>query len=323
MNGRITSTKHYLEFIVVKILSQIVIVLPWKLNYWLANRLGELSYIFLRKRRRLTIDNLRQAFSSCEGSEKGSSQELYNQKEIKRLAKNTFRNFAKNMIEFISSPKINKDNVDNFVTITGLENLEEAKNKGKGVIIITGHLGNWELMSRALTIKGYPLNIMIRRQRNVLVEALIERQRRDSGLKTFPHTTTPNEIFKMLKNNEIIGLIADQDGGEKGIFLDFFGKPASTIPSPVIFALRSQAALVPLFDIRLKNNHHLVTIEPPYQLSHTADIKRDVVDNTQILSKKLELYIRQYPDQWFWLHNRWATKPSLSGRVNFEGGKTL
>ncbi|MEW6096231.1 MAG: lysophospholipid acyltransferase family protein [bacterium] len=290
--------KHYLEFILVKILSNIVILLPWKVNYWLANRLGELSYIFLAKRRRLTIDNLTQSFK-----------DQYNKKEIKYIAINTFRNFGKSMIEFISLAKINKDNVDNFVTIKGLENLDEAKKRGKGIIILSGHLGNWELMAKALILKGYPLNIMVRRQKNILVEGLIEEKRDESKVKTLSHKIAPREILQLLKNNEIIGMIADQDGGEKGVFIDFFGRPASTIPSPVVFTMRSGADLIPIFDIRQKNNHHLIIIESPYQLISTSDIKKDVVDNTQVLTKMLESYIQQYPDQWFWLHNRWATKP--------------
>lgn len=293
-----TQVKHYLEFIAVKILYKIVILLPWKINYWLANRLGELSYIFLAKRRRMTINNLTTAFKN-----------QYNRKEIRRMAINTFRNFGKSMIEFISLSKINKNNVDNFVTINGLENLEEAKKRGKGVIILSSHLGNWELMAKALILKGYPLTIMVRRQKNKLVEGLIEHQRSESKVKTLPHTIAPKEIFRLLKNNEIIGMIADQDGGEKGVFVDFFGRPASTVPSPVIFTMRSGTHLIPLFDIRQKNNHHHIIIETPYQLTTTSDIKKDIVDNTQELTKKLESYIRQYPDQWFWLHNRWATKP--------------
>jgi len=289
---------HYLEFIAVKILSKIVILLPWRINYWLANRLGELSYILLAKRRKLTIDNLTLAFK-----------DHYNKKEIKRMAVNTFRNFAKSIIEFISLPKINKTNVDNFITIKGLENLDEAKKKGKGVVMLSGHLGNWELMGKALTLKGYSLNVMVRRQKNLLVERLIENQRRESKFKTLSHTIAPKEFLKLLKNNEIVCMIADQDGGENGVFIDFFGRLASTVPSPVVFTMRSGASLIPLFDIRQKNNHHVVIIEAPYQLIRTSNIKKDIIDNTQALSKKLESYIRQYPDQWFWLHNRWATTP--------------
>jgi len=296
--------KHYLEFIAVKIFSMIVILLPWKVNYWLANRVGELSYIFLAKRRRLTIDNLTQAFKN-----------QYNKEEIRQLAINTFRNFAKSIIEFISLPKINKDNVDNFVSIRGLENLDEAKKRGKGIIILSSHLGNWELMAKALTLKGYSLTIMVRRQRNKLVEGLIEQQRNKSKIKTLSHTVAPKEILQILKNNEIIGMIADQDGGEKGVFIDFFGQLASTIPSPVVFTKRSGAELIPLFDIRQKDGHHIVIIEPPYQLTTSSNIKKDILDNTQQLSYKLESYIRQYPEQWFWLHNRWATKPKPNPSV--------
>lgn len=293
--------KHYLEFIAVKILAKIVILLPWKINYWLADRLGEISYIFLAKRRSLTIDNLTQAFK-----------DEYDKKEIRRLAINTFRNFAKNIIEFISLSKINKDNVNNFVTINGLENLQKAKKKKKGVIILSSHLGNWELMAKALILKGYPITIMVRRQKNKLVEKVIEYQRSNSKIKTISHTLASKEIFNLLKNNEIIGMIADQDGGEKGIFINFFGRQASTIPSPVVFTIRSQAELIPLFDIRQKDNHHQIIIEPAYQLINTSNIKNDIINNTQRLTNKLESYIRQYPDQWLWLHNRWATKPNSS-----------
>ncbi len=290
--------KHYLEFIALKILYKVVNLLPWKVNYWLADRLGELGYIFVGKRRRLTIDNLSRAFK-----------EQYNKKEIKRLAINTFRNFGKSMIEFISLPKINKNNIDNFVTIKGLENIDEAKKRGKGVIMLSGHIGNWELMGKALTLKGYSFNVIVRRQKNVLVEELIEQQRNEFKFKTLAHTIPPQEIIRLLKNNEIIGMIGDQDAGKSGVFVDFFGRPASTPIGPVIFAMRSGAVLIPFFDIRGENNHHQIIIESPYQLSRTSNMKNDIMENTQKLTKNLESYIRQYPEQWFWLHNRWATKP--------------
>lgn len=286
--------KQYLEFIALKILFKIVILLPAKVNYWLAKRLGELSFLLLTKRRKLTIDNLTHAFSN-----------QYHEKEIRRLAIDTYRNFGKSAIEFMSFAKMNKDNVDNFVTIKGLENLDDAKKKGKGVIMFSGHLGNWELTVKALTLKGYPLNLMIRRQKNVLVEELTARHR---GFKTLSHNLSPMELLGILKNNEILVMIADQDVGERGVFVDFFGRPASTPVGPVILSMRSNAEIVPFFDIRMENNHHQTIIEPAYPLIKTSDRKKDIVVNIERLTKKLELYIRQYPDQWFWIHNRWATK---------------
>ncbi|MEW6617867.1 MAG: lysophospholipid acyltransferase family protein [bacterium] len=290
--------KHYLEFIAVKILSDLITSLPWRINYWLANRLGEIGYILDAKRRKLAIDNLTHAFK-----------DQYDKKQIKRLAINAFRNMSKSLIEFILFPRLNKDNVNNFVRIKGLENLERAKKKGKGVIIYSGHIGNWELMTEALILKGYNLNLMIRRQKNVFVEKLIQQKRTKFKTKTIFHTVAPKEIFQILKNNEIITIIGDQDGGKGGVFVDFFGRPASTPPGPVVFAMRTGAELIPIFDIRIKNNQHQIIIEPPCQLTTTPNIKTAIVENTQRLTKRLESYIHQYPDQWLWFHNRWATKP--------------
>ncbi|MEW5766015.1 MAG: lysophospholipid acyltransferase family protein [bacterium] len=289
--------KHYLEYLLVQIIASFIRILPLKAGYWLGERLGDLTYFLLPHYRKRTLDNLKTAFQTQLPSQ-----------GIEEIARQTYRNLGKNLIEFIHLPQFVEEGLGSRIIIEGWSHLEAARARGRGIIILMAHFGNWELIGSALPLKGCPLSTVVRRQKNKLTEDLIEAQRKKIGLTTISMKRASGEVLRRLKRGETVAMLADQDGGKGGVFVSFFDKPASTPPGPVIFAMRTGADILPLFVIRLPDNRHRIIIEKPYPLIQAGDRKQDILANVASLSKKLEEYIRRYPDQWFWLHNRWATR---------------
>lgn len=288
-----------LEYLFVRGLSLVVNALPWKFACYVASFLGNLGYLIDKRHRLVALRNLRESF----GSEKSES-------EIKRIARGAFQNLVKIAVIVLRFPKLNKHNIDQIVTIEGKENLDQALSKGKGVVFLSGHIGNWELTVAALPLKGYFLSAIAQELRNRRVNDLVMRYRERIGTKLlFKSPTLKDDILGSLKDNRILGIASDQDAGPRGVFLNFFGRPASTHPGAIAFALSSGAVVLPHFMVREKGNKYKLIIEGPLELSITGDKRRDIAMGLKRFNKILESYIRRYPDQYLWLHRRWKTRP--------------
>ena len=219
-------------------------------------------------------------------------------------------NLSKTIIEFMRFTKLNPDNIWQEVSVEGKEHLDAAFEKGNGAIVVLTHFGNWELLSlvwgvlvpnRATAI-AFPL-------KNEKLNAYICRNRERLSLKLIPRKNAIRATLRALKNNEAVGFFADQNAGEQGIFIEFFGKPASTSRAPVTIALKTDTPILFTLDIRQPNDQHHVYISPPIHLKPSGDTETDVIEYTTLLIKELEKYIQKYPEQWLWLHNRWKTQP--------------
>ncbi len=219
-------------------------------------------------------------------------------------------NLAYSVIEFIHMPKINKDNVSEWVSYEGLENLKSAYSQGRGVIFITAHFGNWELMAYAQALMGYSSNIVIRPLDNIYLDKVVKRFRSGSGNKFIPKKKAAKGILRCLRKGQSVGILIDQNVsiGDR-VFVDFFGTPASTITAPAIFAQRTNAAVIPAFIIRQDNGKHKVIYEPELKLIQTGDQKENIRQNMQQFTAQVEKYAAKYPQQWFWMHRRWKTRP--------------
>jgi KDO2-lipid IV(A) lauroyltransferase len=289
--------KHILEYLFVLGLIEIVrLIGKTRINSF-AKALSVIIFLFPKHRKRVT-ENLRASFPELPA------------KKIKKIAKESYQNFVLSILEFIEIAELKKEEIEGRVEVYGLSNLEKAVSDGKGVIMATVHLGNWEMMGRVLTSKGYKLNVIARKQRNELVERLIREKRQKAGFGVIYSESAKVDVLKALSSKEIVAILIDQDAGRGGVFVDFFGRPASTTPSPIIFSTRTGAPIIPFYNIRKKDGSLRVMIEEPFLLKNEGTIKRDIALNLEALTKKFEEVIREHPDQWFWLHNRWATKNS-------------
>jgi len=274
-------------------------LIPIRVGVWIGALCGRLIYYLLPKYRRIAIDNLTTVF----GREK-------TQEEIAALARRTFENLGRNAAELVNFPKINAGNVDRFVTARNMEIVDESFRKGKGTIVLTAHFGNWEILAAYLRLKNYPGVAIGKKLYFEKYDKYLNYLRKVHDVNIIFRGSSPKAILKVLRNNHIVGVLADQDvDSVEGIFVDFFGMPAYTPVGPALLAAISGSPLVPIFIIR-EGAKHIFMVEKPIDLANTGDREADVVTNTQKWSLVVESYIRKYPDQWVWFHRRWKTKSS-------------
>ena len=275
-------------------------VVPLRPALKIGEFIGIGMYWLLKRRRDLGFRNLTIAFG-----------DTLSQQEKAAILKTTFRNLGKSLVETLHFPNMSKAYLAEHVKIVGLEHYFAAKAKGRGVLCMTGHVGNWEMSSHAQSAAGHPMSIVVRPLDNIYLNHKIERLRTLHGNKLLARGQNGlKQILAALKANEMVGILMDQNTRRsKGIFVDFFGKPACTIPVIALIALRYQIPVLPGFIVRTGFDTHEVRIGAEIEMERTGDTQRDIEINTAKLNRVLEEIIRQYPDQWFWVHNRWKTQP--------------
>ncbi|HEY4878058.1 MAG TPA: lysophospholipid acyltransferase family protein [Candidatus Acidoferrales bacterium] len=213
--------------------------------------------------------------------------------------------------EFSQLPKYSRENIEKIVVIDGFENFDAAKRRGKGVLFLTGHMSAWELSSFAHALYGYPLHFLVRPVSNRRVDALVNRYRCLSGNRPIDKNKSARAILKVLGEAGTVGILMDHNTSlDEGVFVDFFGVPASTSSGLARLALRTDAAVVPGFLLwDASRRKYRLRFEPAVELSRTSNEEADVRENTQRFTRVIEDFIRVHPDQWLWVHKRWKTRP--------------
>ena len=232
-------------------------------------------------------------------------------KERKRAVRSMIRQIGWMAAEFSQFPKYTRENIREIVEINGQENFDAAKRRGKGVLFLTGHMSAWELAPFAQALFGNPLHFLVRPIANARVDALINRYRCLSGNQPIEKNRSARAILRVLREGGTVGVLSDHNTSlEEGVFVDFFGIPASTTSGLARLALRTDAAIVPGFlswDARRRK--YRLRFESTVELARSHDEEADVIENTQRFTHVIEDYIRAYPDQWLWVHKRWKTRP--------------
>jgi KDO2-lipid IV(A) lauroyltransferase len=280
----------------VNFLSNLLQSIPEKFAFWLGICFANFLYFLLKlsKYRNFISNNIKTAFG-----------EEFKKGEVENIARGHLQNLVKSLIEFIRFPLLNAQNIEEKVEVKGLENFEGALSKGKGIILLTAHFGNWELLGATLSLKGYPLNALAQKQSNSVIENLFTKLRQSKGTKVLSRWDNLKIILKLLKENEIIVILADQHGEFKNVFAQFFRKRVSVPGGPAGFALKSGAEIVPAFIVRLQDDRHQIIIEKPLEIVRTGDKRRDLEENSQKIIEVIEKYIRRFPNHWLWSYNRW------------------
>lgn len=264
--------------------------------------LGRLAFYLDKRHRDIAIRNLETAF----GREKNGS-------EIYKIAKKTFENLGMNLIEFCRIPRLNSGNIDKYVSVKGSDNFLNAYSKGKGVLFLTAHFGNWELelMAVAHALKGCPLNVVVRNPDNPVFADFINHIRTGCGNnKMIDKRSQMRKLLDVLKKRECAGVLLDQNvTWSEGVFVDFFGKLAATNKGFALLAMGSQSPVIPVFIIRKDNGLHELIFGEEVPVQITEDKRTDVLENTARFTKVIEDMIRKYPDDWFWVHQRWKSRP--------------
>ncbi|MDI6785372.1 MAG: lysophospholipid acyltransferase family protein [bacterium] len=284
--------KRWIEYFLFLIVANTIKMLPLSISFFLGSILGKIAYIVLPKYRRKAFRNLRLIFPDSSKA------------KIKFITHKIFQNFGKSFIEFLHFSKANKENIKKYVTVEGINYLKEALEEGKGIIIFSGHLGNWEVIPLTFALMGYPMSVLVKGQSNKYIDNMINRIREKEGTEVIDLGRAPKKIINLLQNGKIVGMVGDQSK-DSGIKVNFFNKPILVPQGAASFALRYNAAILPTFDIREENNKHRIIIEPPLTFSESEKEKITLEDIMNKLMKKVEKYVDRYPEQWIWWYHQW------------------
>jgi KDO2-lipid IV(A) lauroyltransferase len=261
-----------------------------------------LFYHAVAKHRLIALHNLRCAFPEKE------------MKELIIIAKGVYRNAAITAAEFFSMPSITRENLHEWVELEGLEHYEAGLSRGKGLLSIIAHFGNWELMPVVAPFFLNPLYIVYRPLDSPVLDNMVEHMRTINGNWMIPKGGSGKRIMELLKENHAIAILSDQNvAAREGVFVDFFGRPACTGVGLAVLALRSEAPILPAFMARQKSGKYKLILKPLVEVSRTGDYKKDLLENTQRFTKIVEEIVQEYPDQWFWIHQRWKTQKCQIG----------
>jgi len=290
--------QHLAEYAAVRTVSAVACVLPQRAATELGAFLGTAAYSLVGIRRSVALDNLRRALGNATTEE-----------ELQRIARETYRNLGRGLLEYARFPALGHDDILRLVTLEGRENLDRALEKGKGAIAVSGHFGNWELLGAAVAALGYPVSFLVGAQKNQYVDRLMNRYREAMGIGIIHMGGALKGVVKALRANQVVAILSDQDAGSKGFFVDFFGRKASTPPGAASFAVRLGSPLLPSFITRLPDGRHRAVIESEISPPAEGDTGHKALALTQAYTSMLEKRIRRDPAQWFWVHRRWKSSP--------------
>ncbi len=225
--------------------------------------------------------------------------------ERRFIVDGVFRSIARVMLAIARFPRIGRGNIGEWIRYEGFEHFEQALARGRGVLFATAHLGNWELSAFAHALLTAPMHVIVRPLDNPLIDRLIAERRTLSGNRLIEKKDFARSIFKALAGNEAVGILTDQNASlDQGIFVDFFGVPACAGTGFAKIAARSGAAVIPGFALwSEQERRYVLRFYPPVEMTGRAE------DDTRRLHAQLEAVIREYPDQWLWIHRRWKTRP--------------
>jgi len=231
--------------------------------------------------------------------------------ERRKIVSGVFKSLGRELAEFCKFPSYTKTNVSEVAVYDGLENFENARRRGKGVLFMTAHLGAWELGSLFHSLMGNPLHVVVRELDNPHLNRMVERYRTLHGNRTFPKDEFARGLIAAMRAGETVGVLMDTNmTPPQGVFVDFFGVPACTASGVARVALRTGAAVVPAFTIWDESlRKYRIHFDPALELVNTGNDDADAVANTATFTKVIENYARRYPDQWLWVHRRWKTRP--------------
>ena len=257
--------------------------------------LGILYFKFIKKQRNRAVKQMMESLHNS-------------QEEAEKLIRASFINMGKNFMEALYMPALNKENFHKHIEIDHLEIMEQALAEKHGVVVLTGHVGNWEWLSAAFTMNDMPVTAIAKPQPNMDYTNALNELRSKINVEIFSRGTSELlSAAKALKKGKILGFLADQDAGPGGAFIEFLSKTASTPMGAAVFAKKFNSPIVPAFILRQPDGHHRVEIGEIMRYEDTGDSDKDLFDLTYKMTKFLEKKILDNPTQWLWFQKRWNT----------------
>lgn len=272
------------------------ISLPLKLGYKIATVISDLHYFFAAEDRRIMRDNLKAVFPEL------------SERKIRRIRINTFRNFARYLVDFFRAKKVTLDFIKDKVIVKDRHFLDLALENKKGVIILSAHLGNWELGGMVVSLLGYDFWAVAMPHKDQRVNTFFNFQRERNGVKVIPLGHAVRKCLRVLRENKLLALVGDRDFSQKGRIVDFFGKPTVFPEGPAELSRKTGALILPVFMLRNQDQTFTLKFEKPLEHICTEDKDSDLLRIINQYKLIFEDYIRRYPDQWsmfrkFWVNN--------------------
>ncbi|MFP4522310.1 MAG: lysophospholipid acyltransferase family protein [Fibrobacterota bacterium] len=290
--------KDLFEYGITIFINTMARLLPLRAGFLMADIIAVIFFDLLRIRRNISVDNYLGVFPEKD------------KKEAVRAMRKTYMNFCRAFVETVKFRYAKKEKTGSFLCgKEGIELLESALSENRGAVLVTGHFGNWEAGVFALRRMGFPFTAILKRQHNRYFNEYVESVFREMEMNfVYSNSKNPKAYIRAIKNKEILGIVADQDAGKKGVFVNFLGKPSSTNIGPAFFHLKYKMPVLIGLGIRINNKIKIVIekIDIPPGLEYSEENVKLV---TQKHTEALEKYIRKYPDQWSWMHKRWKTRP--------------
>jgi KDO2-lipid IV(A) lauroyltransferase len=279
-------------------------ILPRRTALFIGRQAGSLASYADRRDYRLAVEHLTIAF----GSEKSGE-------EIRRLARDVFRYAAMNFVDTARLAVMSPDEINRVSVAHNIEHLNKIVESGKSSILLTGHTGCWELMGAWLSMNSIPLSVISKRLYDSRLENLILETRKKHGMENISRGRNTRDILRAFKKGRHVGLLTDQDTNVKGVFVDFFGKPAHTATAPAQLHLKYRYPIIPTFAYRDSRHRHHFWFGELIDYTPTGDREKDEYEVTEMCSKVTEQFIREHPEQWVWFHRRWKKQPDPDGNT--------
>jgi KDO2-lipid IV(A) lauroyltransferase len=293
------SLREVAEFSVTWLFVRGLRLLPRGLARAVGAAIGACAFYGLGRLRRVGVRNLELALPERTGAER----------EV--ILRSVYRNLGYLLAEFCKMPDYTAEGASRFIRYEGLDNYLKARDKGKGVLVLTGHLGAWELSSFYHSLMGMPMGMVIRRLDNPLVDEFVNRIRCLHGNRVIHKDDFARGLIASMRAGETVGILMDTNmTPPQGVFVPFFGVAACTASGMARIAAKTGAAVVPGFLLwEESERRYVLRFGAELEVRHTGDAEGDALANTAAFTAEMERYIRQYPEQWLWMHRRWKTRP--------------
>ena len=292
--------RERVEFAALRVFVNVLKAMPRGMGRRVGAAVGAVAYRVLGRLRKVGRQNLKLAFPEKSDAERDA------------ILRKLFRSLGWQMAEFCQMPKYTQEGASGFIRYEGLENYLRARDKGRGVLVLTGHLGAWELSSFYHSLMGMPMGMVIRRLDNPLVDDYVNRVRTLHGNRVIHKDDFARGLIVSMRAGETVGILMDTNmTPPQGVFVPFFGVEACTGSGMARVALKTGAAVVPGFLLWDEGEgRYVLRFGEEIAMVETGDAEMDAVTNTAIFTQVLEEYVREYPEQWLWMHRRWKTRPA-------------
>jgi len=298
----LSTARYAVEAVAFRALVRLARVVPRRFMFALGALAGATACRIDRRHRRIAEENLRRAYGN-------SADDAF----VRRVTRDCFKAFGRITFDSLALYHTPAEALRRLVTYEGLEHVRSAYSAGRGVLLFTAHFGHWELTGLMQGYLGLPLALVARPLDNPRLERILAGLRSRSGNRIVHKRQAVREMLKALHEGIGVAILIDQDARDAGVFVPYFGRPASTTPSLALLALRTGAPVIPSFSVPRDDGTYHVVYEAPVMIDRTGDRDRDVLELTARCTGIVERWVRLHPECWLWMHRRWKTGPPSAG----------